>query len=207
MKMKSLRTLLLVAAMALPALPASATVPAPLVLNFTYYAQVSENLDGNGNVHGVVQAARLDSKALLKLLSLETGIIFPKGAKIIIYPDGDSAVVDKHGEFIVDTTELLFADFGNSLFDGFFNVNTDHEKSNIFMTFTLTLDLPEQGLFLEMTGLARENFKASKPDKNDNQKQKGSIKVNVSGQGALEEELILGDGTVKLNGKETVNVD
>jgi hypothetical protein len=207
MKTRSLLCPLFLAASLFSSLPAGATVPAPLNLKFTYYAQVSEVVDANDVLHGEVQGARLDTKALLKLLSIETGIIFEKGSKIIVDPDGDCFVVDKHGNFVVDVSDFLFAEFGDSLFDGFFNLETEHEKSNIFIAFTLFLELPDAGLQLEMVGMAKEKFSASKPSKNDTQKLKGNINVDVSGTGALDEELILGEGTIKLNGKETVEID
>lgn len=206
MKTKSLLCPLLCAAALFSTLPASATVPAPLVLHFTYYAQVSEEIDEDGVVHGDVQSFRLDSKDLLKLLALETGMVFPKGSKIIVDPDGDCFVVDKNGDFIVDVSLFLFADFGDSLFDGFFDLDTEHEKSTIFIAFALDLNLPSDDLLLEIFGMAKEKFSASKPKNNGTQKLKGDINVDVSGRGSIDEELILGEGSVKLNGKETVDL-
>jgi hypothetical protein len=206
MKKTSLLCPLILAASLFTTPPASATVPSPLVLQFTYWVQVSEEVDENDIFRGEVEAFRLDSKSLLKLLALETGMVFPKGAKIIVDPDGDCFVVDKHGDLIVDVTEFLFADFGDSLFDGFFNIETEHEKSNIFIAFSLDLSLPDEDLLLEIFGVAKEKFSASKPKNNGNQTSKGNIHVDVTGRGSLDEELILGEGTIQLKGKETETV-
>lgn len=203
MKKTSLLCPLILAASLFTTLPASATVPAPLVIQFTYWVQVSEEVDENDIFRGEVQAFRLDSKSLLKLLALETGMVFPKGAKIIVDPDGNCYVVDKQGDLIVDVSEFLFADFGDSLFDGFFNLETEHEKSNIFIAFQLDLNLPSDDLILDIFGVAKEKFSASKPKNNGTQHLKGNINVDVTGRGSLDEELILGEGTIKLNGKET----
>lgn len=204
MKSKTLLRPLLLAAALFTTLPARSTVPAPLNLQFTYWVQVSEVLDGD-IFRGEVEAFRLDSKDLLKLLEVETGMIFPKGSKIIVDPDGDCFVEDKNGNFIVDVSEFLFADFGDDLFDGFFNIETEHEKSTIFIAFSLELSLPDEELLLEIFGVAKEKFNAAKPnERNNTQKLKGNINVDVTGRGSLAEELILGEGTVKLKGKETV---
>ena len=201
MKSKSLPFPLLLAAALFPALPVQATVPSPLVLNFTFYVQASQVTEGN-LFKGEVDAVRLNSKDLLALLATQTGQTFPKGARIVVDPDGDVFVTDKNGVLIVDVSTFAFADFGGDLFDGVYNTVTEQEKSKIYIAFGLELSLPAEGLVLDMTGLAKENFSASKPNNQGTQILKGKIACAVTGRGTFDGNLILGEGKIDLRGKE-----
>ncbi|WP_367870200.1 hypothetical protein [Luteolibacter sp. Populi] len=201
MKSKSLPLPLLLAAALFPALPVQATVPSPLVLNFTFFIQASEVTEGN-LFKGEVEAVRLNSKDLLALLATQTVQTFPKGARIVVDPDGDVYVTDKNGVLIVDVSAFAFADFGGDLFNGVYNTVTEQEKSKIYIAFGLELNLPVEGLVLNMTGLAKENFSASKPNNQGTQTLKGKIACTVTGRGTLESSLILGEGKIDLTGKE-----
>ena len=201
MKSKSLRPVFLAAAMLLPSLPAKATVASPLVMVTTLFLQVSEETEGN-IFRGEVEAMRLNSKDLLGLFAQQTGMTFPRGARIIVDPDGDVRVTDRHGTLIVDVSAFAFADFGSSLFDGVFNIDTEQERSTIFIAFTLELDIPSEDLSLDLTGVAIEKFRANKPNDQGTQILRGKIAVDVTGQGSLDGGLILGEGNIDLTGKE-----
>lgn len=202
MKTRSLRTLLLAAAMLLPALPANATVPAPLDLFFAYYFQASQQSDGTV-FKGDVKRVRVNSKDLLALLSQQTGINFPKGARIVVDPSGHTSVTEKKGTFIVDTSAFVLAEFGDSLFQGSFNNETEQEKSTSFIAFRLLVNIPVTFLELELIGMAKEDFNSTKINKHGTQKSRGKTKCEVTGRGNVDGDLILGEGNVSLTGKET----
>jgi hypothetical protein len=192
---------LLVAAALFPAVPAQATVPSPLVLVFTFFVQASEVTEGD-LYKGEVEPVRLNTKDLLALLAAETHQTFPKGARIIVDPDGDVIVTDKNGAFLADVSTLVFADFGPYLFDGVFNNVTEQERSKIYITFGLEISLPTEGLVLDLTGMAKEDFTATKPTNQGVQTFKGKIACAVTGRGTLDGGLILGEGKIDLSGKE-----
>lgn len=190
--------------------------------NCKIFNQASLTVDGGVEV-GEVDTTKLTAKVLLELLEIQLGLSFPNGAKIQLCmpeepvfltgaavagglsPIGGSQVVDKKGVVIVDTSAFITneLDLANSLFDGKYDIVTGQEKSKIYFPVTVFINLPTPGLNLILGGLGVENFKANKP-KNGEQKLKGNITADVSGEGALEGDQIYADGTIKLKGKDVV---
>lgn len=234
MKLKhSLLTLL--AVVMLPATPVQGTVDSFVTaLNLSLLVQ-SELESEDGILEGKTANVRLGAKQILELLEDELETDFPAGSRLFIALNGDILargigesndvlVVDKKGNELANVSDYItaFIDFENSTFKGFYNELTDQEKSVIHFLLGYEISLPtgsmvvsaaaprggkgiENGIDLEVFGIAKENFKGSKPKNDGTQNFTGKISARLIGLGTVDGANALANGNTSLSGKETVD--
>ncbi|MCW1922219.1 hypothetical protein OKA05_06620 [Luteolibacter arcticus] len=218
MKLKHSLLTLLAAAM-FPAMPVHATVDSTVTgLNLTLRVQGA--FTENGDVQtGKVEVVRLGAKQIIELLGDLFEEDYPAGSKLFITVDGDVWIVNKKGEFLDDISEFVSADldFTIEVFKGTFNVETEEEKSVIHFVIGFLINIPDDikvpargvmgvgnGIEIALSGIAKENFTGGKPKPDGSQTFHGTVNAGLSGTGSVDGADAVVEGSVTLNGKETV---
>ena len=216
MKLKHSLLTLLVAVM-FPASPVNGTVDSTVTaLNLT--VRVQGDFTVNGDVEtGRVIVVRVGAKQIIELLEDLFDTNYPAGAKLFVTVDGDVWIVDNRGNFLDDVSDFVSADldFSIEIFKGTFNFETEQENSVINFLIRFFIDIPADiktvtaggggdggGVFLELFGVAKENFTGGKPKPDGTQVFRGTINAGLAGSGTVDDRDAVAEGNVILNGKE-----
>ncbi|GAA5130202.1 hypothetical protein JIN84_04380 [Luteolibacter yonseiensis] len=201
MKSHFLKPLLASGLFLVPAISLQAGVETTLKLDLRCYYQKRISTS-NSHVTGDVEAVRLDSKQLLKLLAKQTGLKYSGGSQLRVATSGKVIVTDSKGNAIADVSRYFTATLAqdDSIFDGKYKRDTLEQKTTNYFPISFTINLP--ALKGTVSGIATEKLDISKPDKFDIQRSESKSSANVNGQGQLSGNVAYFDGKLSLSGKD-----
>lgn len=183
-----------------------ATIPSCLKISGTILTAGESSESGDVFKQKMLKV-RFSQKDILDALNQLFGPL-PKGTCIQVTPEDaptpDSvALVDGEGNVLpINISAFLSVDLAteNNLFTGSFNNETSAESSLILFLIEIELNIPAEGIELELGGVAFERFKAG-PEQAGIQKVKATIKGKVAGDGTFEGQLAFVEAKAVLAGK------
>ena len=167
-------------------------------MNGYYQSNISKS---NKFLRGKVSKLRVSTKQILKLISQESGRSIPKGSKLMANQDGSTEVVDKKGNFVMDSSiyvQVLF-DTDSEIIDGVRNL--DNGKENSRSCFKIALAMNLQGLSGTANGMAIAQNRLTAPDKDGVQKWRINAQSQVNGRGQIKDGPGFYDGKIILKGR------
>jgi hypothetical protein len=225
MKLKSPGFSLLCAVMFPAALPVQATPEKNFATPFmSGFFQVPSSLVTSGvedKLVGKLQGVRLNGKDLLNLISEETEIEFPRGARLLVDLDsfkladkfitssalvGGTFVVDRNGAVLVNASPYVIVtfNFDDLIFSGVVDFENDKEKTKNRFPATVQIIFPHRDIDVLFTGNCFENFSMSAPNNQGEQRVKGTTRFQGEGSGFFDDNTFIGSLDMLLKGNELV---
>jgi hypothetical protein len=162
----------------------------PMAVTIKGSSTVARGGDGNNPVEKfTVTSSHWGLGDLLNLFSASSGISYPAGARLI-FDGGDLMLIDKSGEVVEDLSGdgylslQLDVTGGGGAWSGQVNYDTGAAKFTGTYLSALTID-DQNGSTGTETGVTKETYSISAPDRNGNQRVSDSITMNLSGDGTL----------------------
>lgn len=183
--------------------PASLVHAAPdaelkVSLSGYYQESVSTSKD---RLDADVNRTRISSKQFLELIARDSGQKIPSGSRIMVSETGSTAVVNRDGGLVLDSTKYIRARFykKSEIIDGKRYFDDGEEDIRAYFKVALTWNL--RGMKGTVRGLALETTKVSSPDRDGVQIFRVGLRSDVSGQGRIRGGTGFYEGRIDLEGR------